>query len=210
MTRAELLMTAWYEAHQELRTFMRPYCDEEIGRRLASTAFALWTGLAADGYQPKVGPYGQLFASCYAAAKPVLGTMLLDDDVAIEARVPLDSSMLPYQLSKIYVDIWRAAQLLSWDRKTRNRAARGFGLVYPVLQGGWAQLGSQPVGKLWPPLLRRALDVLEQHQCLDCTICGQGALRWETADANTEAWSTDRRLRREEAACPTEEKSPSA
>jgi len=209
VNRGEQLQTAWWNAHQELREYVEPFVTIDQARHVASLAVGYWVEMAADGHQPATGPYGQLFAAAYGCIKAI--TAMTDEDSIekMEDRVPADNSMLPYQLSKIYVDIWKASQLLSWDRKTIHRLGRGAAVVWPVSDGGWAELGVTPLGKLVPPLVRRAVEVLDLHQCIGCNICAQAALRWEQADSHTEAWATNRRLKREEAACQTEESSRS-
>lgn len=203
------LLTAWYEAHQELRTYLETWTYIEQARQMASSAIGHWVQEAADGEQPSTGPYVALYASATAVANLV---MYANDSIPLTnaaAAIPINATLLPYQLSKIHTDIWRAGQLLSWDRKTIHRVAMGACRTWPVTAGGWSELGSEPLGKLVPPLVRRAVDVLSNHRCLDCAICAEAAVRWEEADRRTEEWFTGARLRRDGEACPTEERSPS-
>lgn len=209
MNREEQLRAAWYEAHQGLRDYLEPWSDIDTARRLASHACGIWVQMAADGVSLSAGPYASLYACAYQTLTALSLTFEIPTDAIALSAVPVNTTLLPYQLSKIYVDVWKAAQLLHWDRRHIHRLAVGLGTVYPVTPHDWAELGSQPLGNMVPPLARRAVEVLEDHQCLDCQICAAGALRWEDADRATERWFTDQRLEREEAACPTEERSPS-
>jgi len=147
----------------------------------------------------------------YATATSVLnvranaeGSIPLD---IAAAAIPINTSMLPYQLSKIHTDIWKAGQLLSWDKKTIRRVAKGLNRAWPVSPGGWAEIGALPLGNLVPPLVRRAVAVLSEHECFDCAVCGEAAVRWENADRRTEEWFAGARFRKKEEPCPTEEKS---
>lgn len=209
VSREEQLRAAWYEAHQELRTFLDPLTWIEKSRATATAAISLWVRRAVDGYTAPVGPYGLLYGEAFALANTLPGFSDVPDVAALYAQIPLNRSLLPYQLSKIYTDIWRAGQLLHWDRKTANRATRALSLVWPTSPRDWSLLGPDEVNPLAIPLARRAVDVLGEHTCVDCTICTEAALRWEDADRVTEAWLTNVRLKREEEACPTEERSPS-
>lgn len=196
--REEQAFTAWYEAHQGLRTYLEAWMNVEQARQLASSATAIWMQQAADGVEPSVGPYANLYACAYAAMGPLSITFELPDDVTAMEAIPINTTLIPYQLSKLFVDIWKASQLLSWDRKTIHRVARGLALIWPVSDSGWAPLGVVDLGKLVPPLVRRAVETLEHHRCLDCAICTEAALRWENADRATEEWFTERRLTRTE------------
>lgn len=198
MNREDQAAAAWYQAHGAIRTYLETWCDVDMARQIASSACAIWVEQAADGTQPSVGPYANL----YACAIGVLGPMSLTVEVpsleAAQDAVPLNTTLLPYQLSKIHTDVWKAGQLLHWDRKTIHRAARGLSLIWPVSDSGWAPLGVQELSPLVPPLTRRAVETLNHHRCLDCAICTEAAVRWENADAATEQWFTQRRLARKE------------
>lgn len=209
MTREEQLAAAWYEAHQEVRTYLEPALGADQARVSASVACALWFQNAADGGNPATGPYGHLFAAAFYTAQQVAQGLATLDQVAMDKRIGIDRTLLPYQLSKIHTDIWKTAQLLHWDRKTVHRVSIGLSLVWPVSDSGWAPLGTRELSPLVLPLFRRAVETLTHHTCLDCAICTEGAVRWEDADRATEQWFTGRRLAKEEAACPTEERSPS-
>jgi hypothetical protein len=203
-------MTAWYEAHQELMTFLCLWTGPIEARSIASAACGWWVERAAEGEQPEPGPYAALYASALAVLNQ-RGTAegSIRSEVAV-SHIPINASMLPYQLSKIHTDIWKAAQLLGWNRTTVRRVAKGLVRTRPVMAGGWAEMGSAPLGNLVPPLVRRAVAVLSEHQCVDCRICGEHAVRWENADRRTEEWFTGARLKKEEERCQTEGKSPSA
>ncbi len=179
-------------------------------RSIASAACGWWVERAAEGEQPETGPYVALYASAVAALnqKGCWGSSIPLDVAA--THIPVNTSLLPYQLSKIHTDIWKASQLLSWNRTTIRRVAKGLVRTRPVSPGGWAEMGGAPLGNLVPPLVRRAVAVLSEHQCIDCRICDEYAVRWENADRCTEEWFTGARLKKEEAACQTEGKSPSA
>lgn len=209
VNRDEQLSAAWYEAHSAIRVYVETWMDVDTARAVASSACAVWVQSAADGDAVQPAPYALLYGCAYILMADY--SMQFDRPTEADAvqAVPLNTTLLPYQLSKIYVDIWKAAQLLHWDRKTIHRVAMGACRTWPVTAGGWAELGSQPLGKLVPPLVRRAVETLNHHRCLDCAICTEAAVRWENADRATEQWFTARRLQREEAACPTEERSPS-
>jgi len=209
VSREEQLRAAWYEAHQELRDFLEPYTHTDRARVIATTACALWMRKALDGYVSVTGPYGLLYVAAYEVATHAVGSTDLPEISEAEKRVPINKTLLPYQLSKIYVDCWKAGQLLSWDRKTANRATRALSLIWPVTSEGWATIGPDEINPLAVPLARRAVETLNHHECLDCSICTEAALRWEEADHATEEWFTGRRLTKEEGECPTEERSPS-
>lgn len=209
MNREEQLRAAWYEAHQELRVFLERWTYVEKARAVATVTCALWVRHALDGRQFHTGPYAGLYAAAYETAKLSIGGMEMPDAEEAQEFIPIDATLLPYQLSKIYVDCWKAGQLLHWDRKTGNRATRSLSLIWPVSAAGWAQLGPDMINPLAVPLARRAVETLNHHQCLDCDICTEAAVRWEGADRATEEWFTTRRLSKEEAACQTEGKSPS-
>jgi hypothetical protein len=196
--REEQYFTAWYEAHGALRTYLEPWTDVDMARQLASTAVAVWMQSAADGEQPPSGPYAALYAAAYILLGSLSIRYEVPDDVTAMQAVPLNTTLLPYQLSKLYVDIWKAAQFLAWDRKTIHRVSRGLALIWPVSDSGWAPLGPVELGRLVPPLARRAVETLEHHRCLDCAICTEASLRWENADRATEEWFTERRLARME------------
>jgi hypothetical protein len=203
-------MAAWYEAHQELMMFLCLWTGPVEARVAASAACGWWVERAAEGEQPETGPYVALYASALAVLNQ-RGTSAggIPPDVAAE-HIPVNTSMLPYQLSKIHTDVWKAGQLLSWDRKTVRRVAKGLVRTRPVTSEGWVEIGGAPLGNLVPPLVRRAVAVLSEHECIDCSICGEYAVRWENADKHTEEWFTGARLRKEKVECPTEGKSQSA
>lgn len=209
MNREEQLLKAWFEAHGALRDYLEAWCDVDTARSVASSACAIWMQQAADGVAPAVGPYANLYACAYAVLGPLSIRFVVPDESSALRAVPYNTTLLPYQLSKIYVDIWKAAQLLHWDRKTVHRVSRGLSLVWPVSDTGWAPLGVTELGNLVPPLTRRAVETLNHHRCLDCAICTEAAVRWEAADRSTEEWFTARRLEALEDPCPTQEKSPS-
>lgn len=208
MNRGEQLQTAWFDAHQELRVFLSKWVTADEALPMASTACGWWIERAADGEQPSTGPYVALYASAVSVVNLQIsmhGTIPLD---VAAVHIPVNTSMLPYQLSKIHTDIWRAAQLLSWDRKTIRRVSKGITRVWPVSATSWGNMGLEPLGNLVPPLVRRAVDVLSEHECLGCKVCDETAVRWENADRRTEEWFVGARLRKETDACPTQERSP--
>lgn len=208
MNRGEQLQTAWFDAHQELRVFLSKWFTADEALPMASTACGWWIERAADGEQPSTGPYVALYASAVAVANVQISMFgALKMDIAA-SHIPVNTSMLPYQLSKIHTDIWRAAQLLSWDRKTIRRVSKGITRVWPISATSWREMGLEPLGNLVPPLVRRAVDVLSEHECLGCKICDETAVRWEDADRRTEVWFVGARLRKERDVCPTQEKSP--
>ncbi len=209
MNREEQLSAAWWEAHQGLRTYAETWVDVDQARRVASSACALWVQAAADGTEPRVGPYANLYGCAYILMTTLSMAFVMPTEEQAQAAIPLNTTLLPYQLSKIHTDIWKAAQFLHWDRKTVHRVARGMSLVWPVSDSGWAPLGAQQLGPLVPPLVRRAVETLEHHRCLGCKICDEATVRWESADRATEEWFTARRLSREGESCPTQGKSPS-
>jgi len=209
VTREEKLSAVWYEAHMGLREYLEAWVDVDTARTAASKACAIFVEQAADGMQLKVGPYGQLYAAAYACIGPLSMRFEIPSDEIAQAAVPAHARRLPYDLSKVYTDVWKASQLLHWDRKTIHRVTRGLALTWPVSDSGWAELGVTPLGNLVPPLVRRAVETLDHHRCLDCKICTEAAVRWEYGDNCTEAWLTARRVAKEEAACQTEERSPS-
>lgn len=209
MSRTEQLQAAWFEAHQELREFLSQWTYEEQARQIASTACSYWVQRAADGEQPETGPYVALYASAVAVLNQTsFAAATIPLDLAA-AAIPTDRTLLPYQLSKIHTDVWMAGQLLSWDRKTIHRLARSLVHVYPAFGGRPVEMVAAFSNKLALPLLRRAVEVLDEHKCLDCKICGESAVRWEDADRRTEEWFTGARLRKERDVCPTQERSPS-
>lgn len=210
MTREQQLSAAWYEAHQELRVFLEPWTYIEKARAVATASCALWVRHALDGRQYQSGPYGGLYALAYETAKLSISGPALPPAEVAERLIPIDRTLLPYQLSKIHADVWKAGQFLHWDRKTANRVTRALSLIWPSSAETWAPLGPDMINPLAIPLARRAVETLNHHTCLDCAICTEAAVRWEGADRATEEWFTERRLLREEAACQTEGKSPSA
>jgi hypothetical protein len=209
VSREEQLQTAWYEAHQELRKYLEPWTYLETARSIASVACALWVRKALDGWVSHTGPYGLLYEGAYETAKLSEAGMNVPDLAVAERTIPTHGTLLPYQLSKIYVDCWKAGQLLHWDRKTANRATRALSMIWPTTASSWAPLPPDKINPLAAPLARRAVETLNHHECLDCAICSEAAVRWESADRATEEWFTGRRLKKEEEACPTEERSPS-
>lgn len=209
MNRERQLRQFWFDAHQALRIYLEKWTSIEVARALASHACAIWMQHAADGLVEKVGPYVGLHKAAYAVLSPLSMTYDVPTWEDAQRAIADSGTLLPYQAAKVYVDVWRAAQLLSWDRKTIHRASKGLSVVFPSGPTGWLPLGQADLGRLVPPLARRAVEVLETHRCLDCQICAESALRWEDADIATEQWFTARRLEREEAACPMEERSPS-
>jgi len=155
----EQLLSAWFDAHQELRVFLARGEVAADTRFLASTACGWWVERAADGEEPSTGPYVALYASAVATMNQRAN---LGGSIPLEvaaSHIPINTTMLPYQLSKIHTDIWKAAQLLSWDRKTIRRVAKGLVRTWPVSSGGWAEVGAAPLGNLVPPLVRRAVAV---------------------------------------------------
>jgi len=202
-------MTAWWDAHQELRVFLARWVTADQALPMASVACGWWIERAADGEQPSTGPYVALYASAVAVVNLDIGMggSIPLDIAAI--HIPVSTSLLPYQLSKIHADIWKAGQLLRWDRKTIRRVSKGITRVWPVSPGGWAEMGLEPLGNLVPPLVRRAVAVLDEHECLDCKICEETAVRWENADTRTDEWFAGARARKDREECPTQEKSPS-
>lgn len=209
MTPEERLTAAWFEAHQELRVFLEHWTYVDKARAVATASCALWVRHALDGRVAHSGPYGLLYAAAYETAKMTVGGMDVAPPEEAERLIPLDKTLLPYQLSKIYTDCWKAGQLLHWDRKTANRATRALSMLWPTGPTGWCEIGPDKINPLAIPLARRAVETLEHHTCLDCAICTEAAVRWESADRATEEWFTARRLLNEEEACPTEERSPS-
>jgi hypothetical protein len=206
VTREEQLSAAWYEAHNAIRMYAETWMDVDTSRAVASSACAVWVQAAADGGATHAAPYANLYTCTYILMANHSMQFNRPTEADAVAMIPLNTTLLPYQLSKIYVDIWKAAQLLHWDRKTIHRVARGMSMIWPVSDSGWAPLGVRELGPLVPPLVRRAVETLEHHRCLDCAICTEAAVRWEDADRATEQWFTSRRLAKEEAACPTEER----
>lgn len=204
------LQAAWFEAHQELRVWLEQWMYVEKARMVATVSCALWVRHALDGQVAYLGPYGLLYVAAYETAKLSVGGADMPEAKVAEQSIPMHATMLPYQLSKIYVDCWKAGQLLHWDRKTGNRVTRALSLIWPTTASSWAPLGQDQVNPLAVPLARRAVETLGHHTCVDCAICTEAAVRWEKADETTEAWFTGRRLQKEEGACQTEGKSPSA
>jgi len=209
MNRVEQLYAAWYEAHGELRTFLEHWTYVDKARAVATASCAGWARHALDGGQFHTGPYSGLYTVAYETAMLSVGGADIPPFEVAQDKIPMNRSLLPYQLSKIYVDTWKAGQFLHWDRKTANRVTRALSLIWPVSDSGWAPLGVDEINPLAVPLARRAVQVLDEHTCLDCAICSEAVVRWEGADRATEEWFTARRLGKLEAECPTEEKSPS-
>jgi hypothetical protein len=208
--REEQLRATWFEAHQELRKFLEQWTYVDKARAVATVSCSLWVRHALDGRVTHSGPYGLLYAAAYETARMTVGGMDLPAIDVAEETIPMHATMLPYQLSKIYVDCWKAGQLLRWDSKTMNRATRPLSLIWPTSASSWIELGSDKINPLAIPLARRAVETLNHHRCIDCAVCTEAAVRWEKADEATEQWFTGRRLKREEEACQTEGKSPSA
>lgn len=196
MNREEQARAAWYEAHTVLREFLEPLTGMDKARELASKACGYWLQAAADGMVTPYGPYAQLYAAAIHAVQQECGVLLMATIGTLERAVPVSQTLLPYQLSKIYTDVWKAAQFLAWDRKIIHRAAKGVAQSYPDSPTTWAPLGIDWIGPLVLPLGRCAVEVLSTHECLECEICAQAAVRWEDDDSRTEKWNTNQRLAR--------------
>lgn len=194
--RAKQLMQLWYDAHTAIRVFLEDYTDLDEARRLASRACAIWVQAAGDGMVTPSGPYAQLYAAAVYVLHAHLGVLMPVTDAELEAAVPVSTELLPYQLSKTYTDIWKASSLLVWDRKTVHRVAKGLGCTWPSSATTWSILGAEEISPLVIPLLRRAVVVLSEHECYDCMICGEAAVRWEEDDKRTETWNVNQRLAR--------------
>ncbi len=198
MSREEQARAVWYEAHDALREWVQPYVSVLLGRRFASEACGLWVRNAADGKVPTTCAY----ALVYDAMRHVLSEQPAMAELPLPAALqpPLHSStaLLPYQLSKIYWDIWKAAQLLHWDQKIRNRASKGISETWPFSPDGLTSVDIVGLSPLAAPLGRRAVAVLDEHECVDCAICNEAAVKWEDEDKRTELWFTAQRLSRKE------------
>jgi len=192
------IQAAWYAAHDAVRAYLQPFASVPLGRSLASQACGLWVRKAADGETMSSCPYAGLFeAAAHALIHLPSMPCDVDEHVLIHA-IPLDNSMLPYQMSKIYVDVWKAGQLLGWEKKLINRASNYVTASWPVNPTCYATFDPNGIGPLAEPLARRAVETLDQHQCLDCTICTDASERWEDSDKATEQWFTAQRLQRKE------------
>lgn len=195
MTAEQQARAAWYEAHDALRAWVQPYMSLELGRSLASKACGFWVRKALDGDVPTTCAYALLFeAMQHVAAQngslAKLGVPEVLDDLPDGSR-----TLLPYQMSKLYWDIWNAGQLLKWDRNIRNRASKGVSASWPSGPVYWSSLDSSGIGALAESLGRRAVVVLSEHECTDCSLCNEAAEKWEAEDQRTEIWFTARRLR---------------
>lgn len=198
MTRQQLAAAAWYEAHWELREYLENYVSIELARNVASKACGLWVRKAADGEVLTFGPYAGLYEAAQYCLGHDTGMAYVEHSEDPYSDVKPSTTLLPYQLAKLYTDIWSAAQLLSWDRKTVNRASKGISEVWPSNATSCMSIDPDGPGPLALALGRRAVDVLSEHRCLDCAICTEAATRWEADDRRTEEWFTARRLSRSE------------
>lgn len=192
--RVEQAKTAWYEAHQEITTFLLNWVGPSTAKVLASGSCGLWIRRAMDGFDTTTGPYGLLYAIAYELVKLSPNGMFVPNEYKAQDFIPLDTRLLPYQLSKLYVDSWKAARLLGWDRQTINRVTRALSAAWPTSQWEWAELEPEMISRLAPGLASCAFDVLSVHECLDCDICSEASARWEQGDIVTERWFTGRRL----------------
>lgn len=196
--RVEQAKAAWFEAHQDVRFWLEPFLEIELANRVASRACAHWVRVALDGDQTTNGPYQDLFKLAFGAISGRPGSVDLPSWSELEQGIPYDTKLLPYQLSKLYSDFWKAGQLLKWDNKTSNRASRALVGIYPINEWQWESFHPLDTYRAAEALARCAFDVLSTHTCEDCTTCIEHAERWENADACTEAWFTGRRLARKE------------
>ena len=193
----DLLTRTWYEAHTVLREYLEQYVANDVARTLASRACSVWVQSAADGNRPQRGPYAYLYTCAIVVLQENLGMGLTIAVCDLEVAIPVSTELLPYQLAKLFTDVWKAGQLLSWDRKTIHRAAKGLSKRWPDSPSTWCELVGDEMSPLVLPLARRAVAVLSEHQCLDCQICGEAAVRWEEDDQRTEVWNANQRLARQ-------------
>lgn len=196
MTAEQQARAAWYEAHDGLREFVQPFFSLDVGRRLASEACGLWVRNALDGKVPDTCAYALTFDAVSHLVIQQPGPTSLVSPGALSMRYPLSQSLLPYQLAKLYWDIWKAGQLLKWDQKIRNRASKGVSEAWPSGPVYWTSLDPLGIGPLAGPLGRRAVEVLAEHECTDNSLCNEAAEKWEAEDKRTETWFTARRLER--------------
>ena len=196
MKSVEDVKELWYEAHTALREYLEPFSDIEYARSMASKACGYWVQAAADGMVTPYGPYAQLYASAVYVLQHQAGLTVIFPVETLESAVPVDNGRLPYSLSRLYNEVWFAAQLLHWDRKTVHRAAKGLSQSWPSSSTTWSPLGVDWLGGLVLPLARRAFDVVVEHKCLDCVVCQDFSVRWENDDKRTEEWKTNQRLAR--------------
>lgn len=194
----EQAKAVWFDAHQDVCHWLEPFLEFELARRVASRAAAKWVRCALDGEQGRHGPYEGLFLLAFGSIAGRSGSVDLPSWDELHEAIPYDTKLLPYQLCKLYTDIWQAGQLLKWDHKTSNRVSRALAEVYPVTQWQWEHLDPEQSHQAAHALASCAFDVLSTHVCEDCPICLEHATRWENADACTEAWFTGRRLARKE------------
>lgn len=198
MSSEELARSIWYEVHDGLREWVQPYVSVLLGRRLASEACGLWVRNAADGKVPTTCAY----ALAYEAMRHVLAEQpgMIEGGLPAGLEPPMQSptSLLPYQMSKLYWDVWKASELLHWDQKIRNRASKGVSSAWPWGPHQCAGVDVEGLSPLAGPLGRRAVAVLVEHECLDCAICTEAAVKWEDEDKRTEQYFTARRQQREE------------
>ena len=196
MNSEQQLRAAWFEAHDEVRAYLQPFASIELGRKLASQACGYWVRKAADGAVPSSCAYASLFeAAAYLLVHhPAMPCTVSEQK--LHDNIPYASTLLPYQMSKLYVDVWKAGQLLGWERKLINRASKYVSEVWPSSATCHTAFDLQGLGPLAEPLARRAVAVLSEHQCLECEICDQASQRWEDEDKRTEEWFTAQRLSR--------------
>ena len=198
MTREALALATWFDTHEELRGFLQPLVSIGMGRRMASDACGLWVRNAGDGKVPTTCAYALAFDAVSHVLISEPGPTELVSAAALSLLYPLPHSELPWTLAKLYWDIWKAGQLLSWDKKTVNRASKGISDHWPWGPSQYAALDPNVSSHLAKPLGRRAVEVLDEHECLDCAICTEWAEKWEAEHARTEAWITARRQQRKE------------
>lgn len=194
MTAEQQARAAWYEAHDGLREWVQPFLSIALGRRFASKSCGYWVRQALDGHTPQTCAYDLLFQAMrhvvgLEPGMPELGIPELLHDTPDSTR-----TLLPYQMSKLYWDIWKAGQLLKWDQKIRNRASKGVSEAWPSGPVYWTSLDPLGIGPLAGPLGRRAVEVLAEHECTDNSLCNEAAEKWEAEDKRTETWFTARRL----------------
>lgn len=187
----------WYRAYWAVFTFLDKYLYAEQCHNAAARACSLWVQQALDGVETANGCYRSLFAAAEHVLMQLDPAHLLGDPQEFQERIPLDTGTLACDMSRLYAAIWQAGRQGEWDRATIHKVAKRLSSLVPTSEDEWRNTEPAPIDDPVARLVRRAFDVMHEHECVDNPICDQSGLIWEREDTCSQAWIENERLARE-------------
>jgi len=187
----------WYRAYWQVYAFLDKYLYPEQCHSATARACSLWVRQALDGVETANGCYRSLWAAAEHVLMQLDPAHLLSNPMEFQERIPLNTDTLACDMSRLYAAIWQAGRQGEWDRATIHKVSKRLSSLVPTSVDEWRNTLPAPIDDPVARLVRRAFDVMHEHECVDNPICNQSGVIWEREDQASQRWIETERLARE-------------